>query len=41
VVRPQHMQDLKKGEQLMTCENCGRFLFYNPPVHMEDVARVG
>jgi uncharacterized protein len=38
VVRPQHMQDLKKGEQLMTCENCGRFLFYNPPVHMEDVA---
>jgi len=41
VVRPQHMQDLKKGEQLMTCENCGRFLFYNPPVHVEDVARVG
>jgi predicted nucleic acid-binding Zn-ribbon protein len=41
VVRPQHMQDLKKGEQLMTCENCGRFLFYNPPVQVEDVARVG
>jgi len=41
VVRPQHMQDLKKGTELMTCENCGRFLFYNPPVHMEDVARVG
>jgi predicted nucleic acid-binding Zn-ribbon protein len=41
VIRPQHLQDLKKGDQLMTCESCGRFLFYNPPVQVEDVARVG
>lgn len=41
IIRPQHMQDLKRGEQLLTCESCGRFLFYNPPVHVEDVARVG
>lgn len=40
-IRPQHMQDLKRGDQLMTCESCGRFLFYNPPVQIEDVARVG
>ncbi len=41
VIRPQYMQDLKRGDQLMNCESCGRFLFYNPPVHAEDVARVG
>jgi len=35
VLRPQYLQDLKKGEQLMTCESCGRFLFYNPPVRVE------
>jgi len=29
------LQDLKKGEQLMTCESCGRFLYYNPPVRVE------
>ncbi len=41
VIRPQHLQDIKRGEALLNCENCGRFLFYNPPVHVEDVARVG
>lgn len=41
IIRPQHMQDLKRGDQLMTCESCGRFLFYNPPVQVEDIARVG
>jgi predicted nucleic acid-binding Zn-ribbon protein len=35
VLRPQYLQDLKKGEQMMTCESCGRFLFYNPPVRVE------
>jgi len=35
VLRPQYLQDLKKGELLMTCESCGRFLFYNPPVRVE------
>jgi predicted nucleic acid-binding Zn-ribbon protein len=35
VLRPQYLQDLKKGEQLMTCESCGRFLYYNPPVRVE------
>jgi predicted nucleic acid-binding Zn-ribbon protein len=40
IIRPQSMQDLKKGEQLMTCESCGRFLYYNRPVSIEDVAGV-
>lgn len=41
VIRPQYMQDLKRGEELMTCESCGRFLYYNRPVSIEDVASVG
>jgi predicted nucleic acid-binding Zn-ribbon protein len=35
VLRPQHMQDLRKGGELMTCESCGRYVFYNPPVSFE------
>ena len=38
VLRPQYMQDLKRGDQLMFCESCGRFLYYNPPVSFEDAA---
>src|ERR1051326_3807062 len=33
VIRPQYLQDLKRGDQLMLCESCGRFLYYNPPVN--------
>ena len=40
VLRPQFLQDLRKGEQLMFCESCGRFLYYNPPVSFEDAAAV-
>jgi predicted nucleic acid-binding Zn-ribbon protein len=40
VLRPQYVQDLKKGDQLMYCESCGRFLYYNPPVSFEDAAAV-
>ena len=40
VLRPQVFQDLRKGDQLMTCESCGRFLFYNPAVTVEDGTRV-
>ena len=32
VLRPQFFQDLRRGEALLTCESCGRFLFYNPAV---------
>lgn len=34
-LRPQFFQDLRRGEELMFCESCGRFLFYNPPVSFE------
>lgn len=37
-IRPQYMQDLRKGTELMRCEQCGRFLYINTPVSFEDVA---
>jgi uncharacterized protein len=36
-IRPQFMQDLRKGTELLRCEQCGRFLYLNPPVSFEDV----
>jgi predicted nucleic acid-binding Zn-ribbon protein len=39
MLRPQHFQDLKTSDRLMNCESCGRFLFYNPALHFEDVGR--
>ena len=41
VLRPQVFQDLKRGDQFMTCESCGRFLYYNPPVSVEDAVKAG
>ncbi|HML15855.1 MAG TPA: C4-type zinc ribbon domain-containing protein [Bryobacteraceae bacterium] len=41
IIRPQYLQDLKSGEKMLACESCGRFLYYNPPVRVEDVASVG
>jgi predicted nucleic acid-binding Zn-ribbon protein len=35
-LRPQYFQQLRRGEELMFCENCGRFLFYNPPKSFEN-----
>lgn len=29
-LRPQLFQDLRKGDQIMFCESCGRILTYNP-----------
>lgn len=34
-LRPQFFQDLRRGDQLMTCESCGRIVYYNPPVSFE------
>lgn len=35
VLRPQFYQELRNGDDLMFCESCGRFLYYNPPVSFE------
>jgi predicted nucleic acid-binding Zn-ribbon protein len=37
VLRPQYFLDLKKGDQILACENCNRILYYNPPVSIEDL----
>lgn len=39
-LRPQYFQDLRRGDQLMFCESCGRILYYNPPVSVEDGTRL-
>ena len=39
-VRLQYFQDLKRGEQVLSCENCQRILYYNPPVKVEDLEPV-
>jgi uncharacterized protein len=31
-LRPQFFQDLRKGDQIMFCESCGRILVYNPVI---------
>jgi len=36
-MRLQFFQDLKKGDQIMSCESCQRILYYNPPVAFEDL----
>jgi uncharacterized protein len=41
VLRPQFYQDLKKGETIMTCESCGRMLYYNPARSVEDLGGTG
>jgi len=37
-LRPQFLQELKRGDQIMACESCQRILFYNPPVKVDDLA---
>jgi predicted nucleic acid-binding Zn-ribbon protein len=37
-IRPQLFQDLRKGEQLMSCESCQRIIYYTPPAtSLEDL----
>jgi uncharacterized protein len=31
-LRPQYFQDLRRGDQILLCESCGRILTYNPVV---------
>jgi uncharacterized protein len=38
-LRPQFFQDLRRGDQIMFCESCGRMLTYNPVIDItSDVA---
>lgn len=35
-LRPQFFQDLRKGDTVMACESCGRFLYYHPTVVVDE-----
>ena len=35
ILRPQFFQDLRRGDQIMFCESCGRILTYNPVVELD------
>jgi len=35
VLRLQYFQDLKRGENILSCESCQRILYWNPPQHVE------
>ena len=37
LMRLQYYQDLKRGDQILTCETCNRILYYNPPASLEDL----
>ncbi|HLY16646.1 MAG TPA: C4-type zinc ribbon domain-containing protein [Bryobacteraceae bacterium] len=36
-IRLQYLQDVKRGDQVMSCESCSRILYYNPPRQLEDL----
>jgi predicted nucleic acid-binding Zn-ribbon protein len=36
-LRLQYFQDLKRDDQILSCESCQRLLYYNPPVAVEDL----
>ena len=35
-LRPQFFQDLRKGDELLFCESCGRMLTYNPVIEVSE-----
>jgi hypothetical protein len=36
-LRPQFLQELKRGDSIMLCESCKRILYINPPQSFEDL----
>ena len=38
LLRPQFLQELKRGDAIMVCESCRRMLYWNPPQGVEDLA---
>lgn len=36
-LRPQFLQELKRGDAVMVCESCKRMLYWNPPKSVEDL----
>jgi len=40
-LRPQFLQELKRGDAVMVCESCKRMLYWNPPQSVEDLGATG
>src|SRR5579863_479793 len=40
LLRPQFLQELKRGDAVMVCESCRRMLYWNPPQNVEDLSGV-
>jgi uncharacterized protein len=36
-LRPQFLQELRRGDTIMICESCKRILYLNPPESFEDL----
>ncbi len=36
-LRPQFVQELKRGDSIMVCESCKRILYHNPPQSFDDL----
>lgn len=36
-LRLQFYQELRQGDKIMMCESCGRILYYNPPVEVDEL----
>ncbi len=41
LLRPQFLQEIKRGDAVMICESCKRMLYWNPPQSVEDLASAG
>ena len=37
-LRPQIMADVRRGDEVITCDNCNRILYYNPDKAARPVA---
>jgi hypothetical protein len=37
LLRPQFLQELRRGDAIMVCESCRRMLYYNPPESFDDL----
>lgn len=40
-IRPQAYADVRKGDTLITCDNCGRILYYKHPAPMQESQSAG
>lgn len=40
-IRPQAYADVRKGDTLITCDNCGRILYYKHPAPMQESRSAG